>query len=452
MTQEWLNKNASLTLEQATQQVPNHIFSEAPFIEYCIRIAKDRFDDPLAQQVYANFLSLKSQATRQHYAITYLIQHGRLSQNSAQLPDTDRNQNLIDHGYRKRFFLKITLHRVYRLFKKPIKTDHSVIRAFIDTSETIFSNEIKTSGIFIYPTTTKLSRQWKLIKQCRKKYPNQYSLMGLPYSLKTALKCLTTKHFDALLVQEELRANMAHQHDFTEIKTNTLYTTDEFECTNVALYHNLSCTVINVAHGIGVCCPFVGHHKMINLHPLQNQYFQTWNPQVNCEIKPMTIHADQTYPDTRKLTVIFVHQPFDQLNLHYEHRMQTQVIAEISERCQKNNLPFKIKLHPGAKQNEQRHFIQYEWCKEHYLDTHKPIYFSLYSSAFFDFIKNGPYFLVTLDLLDPKMFFGDLVDITTLSNIQNILSELVNPSRWESKRNEQIAKLNHSSRTESCVE
>lgn len=318
----------------------------------------------------------------------------------------------------------------YILRKRKMKKTSSVIRSWVDVDEKLHIDHFSDSAIYIYPFGINLYRSYKFIKYCMKKYEN-VSLMGVPYSFYDVLKLFMCKGIkqDMRLIEYEMSAMVRHRKEFEAY--DEIYTSDEYIPAINALYSDFinRKKIVNNNHGVGYYNQYIKYTEMITYNEAQRIYYTKYNPNVAYNVKNTDFYY-KPFEKGKKVVVIFVDQNNLKIfSLLYENALQQAAFEKLKTVCTHMGLEFAIKFHPNRLISDQQEIMAENpdlIQLSSFGDDCNYIFFSLYSTAFYDFRHYGKFCFIKDDFFDPRSYFGDEIKPIFLDDIQNVLNDYIN--------------------------
>ncbi len=424
------------------------LFQTFEHVDSCERLAAAKGFQGLEYKVAVNFLFLKSRQARKLSALRWLYSTNKSSiktifidkslWSEGLFPDTvevnkfDTATRLCHVTWQQTavFVLKLLSHLLFRLFRTKAFQLSIVTRAWVEVTESLYPDLHKSSHILIYPFPMNLMRQLRFMKRILlgKKAA---SLEGLPYSLKgLSLPFISAERRLREIVKLETSAYLRHADEIVGRGAKTLQTSDEFEVGSVALCSRLrerGIPSINTAHGVGNYGPFQSYSEFVVLNSAQSDFYRERNPEIVFRIRTETNSIPAgTKTRNQHATIVFIHQNFRDLGLTFEDRLQLKIIGKLKEAALLFGINFVVKLHPNAATrniDEIRKCTGVTVARYISFDTIRPIFFTLNSTAYFDFRHLGPVLFYIDGSMRPETYFGNEIQTVTEAGLQNSIQQ-----------------------------
>ncbi|MEM9056555.1 MAG: hypothetical protein AAGD86_03710, partial [Pseudomonadota bacterium] len=290
-----LEDSRRLALRDLPDSVPSSSFMSDRHVAVCRRLASDQELSEALRPVYLNLLVTQSRRARELTALATLIDRGELAVRtlvSSVVSDDfvellggavaierrrrSRRPALIDRSRALRFVAKGLVHRLYRLVRRRPLTGTAFVRAWVDTTELAFGDEVRSATRLLYPFGGSPGRQLRYALAC-KRAGRAFSAMGIPYRLSDlAGIALRLSERDRRIAGAEHAAFAAHAEELQRAGVGTLFATDEFDAAAHVLHGALRASgvaCINRAHGIAVYGPHVSYTRFHVLSQRQRAYY-----------------------------------------------------------------------------------------------------------------------------------------------------------------------------------
>jgi len=332
----------------------------------------------------------------------------------------------IDKSQFMNAVIKFFINRLFRVLKKKrTSSNPSIVRAWTEHDIGLHKEKFYSSYIYIYPFGINLKRSFNFIKKCFKEN-NDVSLMGVPYSFNRLIKIFLNKNKDLSLLEYEIDAMKRHADDFCNFKT--VYTSDEFLPAVPALYHELTkknMSIINIAHGMGMLNPYNIYTKFKVVNELQKKFYEKFDQSIKYSIYRED-YIKETYTDKKLETIlVFIHQNYYAYDWLYEEKLLQNVLTIFNEITV---LKVCIKLHPNSTKKEKENiFFNFQNLEEiEKFDCKKfnYIFFTLHSSAYYDFREIGPFIFIEDDLFKPTDYFSNIQTIH-IDNLNSLINNKI---------------------------
>lgn len=346
----------------------------------------------------------------------------------------------IDYRHAVLLLQKAFIHRLFRLFSRPIRTGCSVIRAWVDVSEAMYGEQFSTADLRIFPFPLRVSRQLRFVLNCHRRRL-RFCLDGLKYSLsRSALTLLQRQRRDLSMVSIELEASRRYGKMLLEGAPQLVATSDEFEIASFAMYEAPiagGVKVINTAHGVGVYCPYVTYSEFYTFNDAQAQFYRAKNPAVVFHRRPPAntkIDLPKHVAPHARLALVLIHQPFDTHGALLEAAANLRVGAELARVARRLGADYFIKLHPNTPQAAAESTCRdlggtglMTWSG---LTLHRPIFFVFNSTTYFELQEAGPVFVYGGATFFPEIYFGSGCKLFNEESIERLVHVLRQPADW----------------------
>lgn len=335
--------------------------------------------------------------------------------------------------------LKAFVHYLYYsinalFFRKTVK-HKSIIRSWVEVSYTLYRDEFENSTVFVYPFGINIRRQLRYL-HLLKKMKSNFMIVGLKYSFNDLLKVVLHKRSrDYYYLKLESNAYKNHARFLLGFQPNRVFTTDEFECAGILLNQSLinnSVNVINKAHGIGMYCRYISYDTFEIYSDEQKRYYYTTSPRVNYLLnqnikKPITPPEGQS---NKGKAVVYVHSNVEDLGMKCEIRIQNIMLENLKVYSEKYNVPFIIKIHPNTSDKKVLSLTAKGFVCEKdinmILKSYEPIFFTIISTAYFDYRLLGSFYFYRDKYNDPSIYFGSEIKLLEISKLDEILDKELN--------------------------
>lgn len=462
--------NIIIKLNELKYKIPATIYASSLHDEICFFIAKNKIDNIESNnfKLYVNLLLLKSKKTRELTSLIYLITNNLIEVKEINCNYVDKiffenfldikynikyniffkEYNLIDKKYKYCVFpIKMILHKFYRILKNKVEYRESLIKTYVEDTIKFYPEHINNSIIYIYPFNLNINRQRKFIKYCKENHVKRYSLMGNPYSILAYLFSLVFGKSDFAVIDAERKAYLKHANELIDLRIKALYTLDEFETASFIMNKNLidnNIFVLNKTHGVGGYCLFLDYSILEVYTSKQYDRYALWNPHIKILFQNLNISNTRVYKN-ENIKLVFMHGNMEACGLNYEEELETNIIIKLSEISKVLGIDFFIKFHPNTLEKSKEKYIILK-IKEvkNIQEITNPLFITIFSTSFYDFLKFGPFLFLTDDLLNPKNIFG--ADIDSYHNYKNSIDiikyykDLIN---YKSLHNMQLDNINN---------
>ncbi len=416
---------------------------------------------PHLQPVLMNLLSLKSSRAKQIAALLSFIENNKknilevtvkkdIAKILAGLPQyrftyktiPGDSPNLIERKHSIQALLKAILHRAFRLLRHTPPSDSTLIRSWVEVTIKMFPEIYKSAELRIFPFALGLKRQIQFIKYCRE---NQlmHSLDGLPYSIPRAFINIFRNASRPLKMAEfEHLANHKYANEVLSWKPKKVYTSDEFEVGAISLHRTLldnGVAVINCAHGVGWYCPYVAYKEFWAITLEQGEFYSLRYPKINVKLRggqnsKLPFSKEDCIKNPPAL--VMIHQNFEDHSLHAEDAAQIRIARLLESASRSYDLPFLIKMHPNTTDDNKKKVASIlggkplvGWAD---LKQHRPIFFLINSTTFFELREIAPILVYEADSFAPETYFGSSYNSFTEGNCLEKINQLLAVDEWES--------------------
>lgn len=182
------------------------------------------------------------------------------------------------------------------------------------------------------------------------------------------------------------------------------------------------CHVVNRSHGVGLDCPFVYANVFDVLTTPQIDYYKYWNKDKNIEfniqkrdIQPVNSIVSQS----DEICYIFMHSNFKDHQLHYEGRLQEQILKALAYHAEHDDFDIMIKYHPNTSIKEA---INLPEINDVVSINKTKVFITINSASFYSFVHLGLFIFVGDDLCNPFNLIDKNVLFFHLSQMKHALS------------------------------
>lgn len=448
--------NGVINIADLDNIVPDTIYLTKLHVEVCAKIASSDQLTSDEQQLLTNILIKHSNKTKSITSLITLIKAGKIKPVAIKsgyitrstlekhidlrginiVNDKSDNGHFIDFSHFKKIFVKLVLHRIYRLLFRKIACT-SAIRSWVEISQIMYGDKYDNSLILIYPFVLNIKRHIRYIKHCFGDYKS-VTLCGLPYSLIDYMKLLVSSSYkDLHCVRFELNAYKKHATELGQIGVKHLYTSDEFEAGAFIMVKALQdngVNVINTAHGMSFGCPYVNYDTFYVYNNAQKDYYALKSEQVNYIVSPRSntdpVNCLIDSKENRKV-IVLIEANYARLGMQYYAGLESRAVNAIREFGLKYNIDTYVKMHPNRKVPGDLDQFSIAGVKviRHLSDIKhaKPVFVSFYSAAYYDFRHLGPFIFIYDGFVRPEEVYGeDGLVCAPLEEIDNVLLNYMN--------------------------
>ena len=462
-----LTDGRRLRLKDLQRMVPSCTFMSETHVEVCERLASRANLSAEVHQVYVNMLVKKSNRARQ---ITALIELNRARQSAIRAVYSDfigedlsdllgpdlilncgphRCSDFLELRQIFLFVVKVSAHRLFRLFRNRSLEAEDVVRAWVDTTDQLYPQLVKTATLLIYPFNASPPRQLRYLRRCWLERRN-CSMMGIPYRLRDLLRLMTNwRRREAIIATAEARAFQKHACELLNVGMTRIHTTDEFETAGFLLHGKLmdaGVECINTAHGIGLYGPYVAYSRFVCFNQRQRDYYQCRGRMGRFQVNSIVEHDDKklTDPgDAYRPTVVYLQGNWKQAGKEYEADFELRAINKLKHAAAAIGLPFVVKVHPNVTRRNMRRLEKHTDVtavrRLEEFDVGHPIFFSLMSTAYYTYLSLGPTCIVHDDLMWPGSLCGSGVCVTHIDELEEYLRSYRHSYYWVSQQQQQLA-------------
>ncbi|WP_134482492.1 hypothetical protein [Campylobacter showae] len=463
------SKGEVVKFSDLKRRTPSSVYFSSLHDRVCLNIAKRKISNTDSDdfKLYVNLLILKSSKVKELTSLIFLITHNVLSVSEIRCSYIEKsffddficlNYNIkytinfkqydfIDIKYKYIIFpVKIILHKIYRLLKNKVEYKKSLIKTYIEDTINFYPKQIQNSTIFIYPFNLNFNRQRKFIEYCKKNYPNNYSLMGNPYSLFGYLLGMITKDGDFNVIEAEKKAYMIHSHELLKFNIKELYTLDEFETASFVMNGNLirnNVFVLNKTHGVGGYCLYLNYSVLEVFTSRQYERYTKWNPHIRVLFQKINTFENKECKD-KGVKLVFMHGNMDACGLYYEEELEQKIIRKLKEISLNLNVDYFIKFHPNTTDKAKLKYKDLEIKEVTKIeDIENPLFFTIFSTSFYDFLKFGPFIFLSDDFFKQDDIFGrDMVACYNYNSAEEIIKHSIVYENYKHLHKSQIELLN----------
>ena len=463
-----LEDGSRIALSRLRRLVPHHTFMTPTHLEVCERLAARRDVDADLRPVYVNLLFKKSDRAKNLTALISLIEAGRLRVQAvradffaAEFADLlgekvriegspRQRRSVINARQVARFAVKTLAHLVYRRLRTRRLPRPHVLRAWVDTTDSVYPREVEEATLLIYPFTGNALRQVRYVRHCARS-GRHFSLMGLPYRWSDPLGVLLgSGQRDRRLVGAEAGAARRHARELRALGVERVSTTDEFEAGSYELHRLLmqdGATCRNTSHGVSVYGPYVhyDHFRFYNEQQLafyrRRGHFESYDYRslpgpigeaagaVDAPFEPMAVYVQGNWQQSGRF---------------YERRFEEDAIARIRDACRAIGMDFAVKLHPNLRT------VNAMWLRARFgvallrrleeIGGRKPVFLNMLSTTYYSSLRDGPTVFVADDLLEPWRIFGEGIPCVRLDELEAELARFEEPAYYAERLGAQIAR------------
>ena len=424
--------NGVIDIADLDNIVPDTIYLSKLHIEVCTKLASTMKLSEDEYHLLTNILIKHSNKTKTITALVSLIKAGKIKpiaiksgymtssilekhidlQGINIVNDKSDNGHFIDLSHFKKIFVKLVLHRIYRLLFRKIACT-SAIRSWVEISQIMYGDKYDSSLILIYPFVLNIKRHIRYIKHCFGNYKSA-TLCGLQYSLIDYMKLLiSSRSKDLHCVRFELNAYKKHAAELGQIGVKHLYTSDEFEAgafVMVKALQDCGAEVTNTAHGMSFGCPYVNYETFYVYNNAQKDYYSFKSEQVNYKVTPRSntdpVNCVLDNAEKKKKVIIFIEANYERLT-----NLENRAVDILREFSLKYSVDTYIKIHPNRKVPVDLNQFSIAGVKviRHLSEIKhaEPIFVSFYSAAYYDFRQLGPFIFIYDGFVWPEEVYGE---------------------------------------------
>jgi len=465
-----LSNGDRVSLVNLFKQTPSSVYASETHDNVCNYLSNEimKNKEELDIKLFTNLLLLKSKKARQLSALVYLINKKVINVNYIscsyvhssffdfflnnkgiiKIKKHNFMETLIDKKYIFVIFpVKMILHLFYKALSKKIKYKKNIIKTYVEDTINFYPEELKTSTIMIYPFNLNFKRQQNFIKYCKKNYPGSYTRMGLPYRpIKYLYSLLTNFSLDEKIVFFEKDAYTRHAKELLNLSIDKLFTLDEFEAASFVMNENLlqnKVYVMNKTHGVGGYCLFLAYSDLEVYTSKQMQRYKKWNPKINISFQDLDINKLEGNTKTDKsIQIVFIHGNMSACGLEYEESLEEDIILQTKKICDDLKISFFIKYHPNTTELYKEKYLNQKIETLKSIDNlDNPLFITIFSTSFYDFLKFGPFIFVSDELLNPCDIFGDDIEYININMICKTINFYKDFNNFTALHNKQIEQL-----------
>lgn len=437
------------------------LYQTAAHYEICHSIAQRRSADPTIQKVLENLYALKSNTVRKITALVAYLNRTEVPVSRLCVNPTVREmlpkhltegiqftpwvgsaESLIGWNHVGLLLAKAVLHRLFRWLPSTGNYESTFVRAWVDSSASLYPSEIRQGTVLVYPFALNLIRQLQFLKWCRRE-GIKFRLIGLPYSpLKILVDIVARRPNDLILAYAEIAANKRHSKELLDLAPSRLLTSDEFETASIVLYQSLltaGIEVINTAHGVGNYCPNIAYSEFRVITKAQRDFYMERNPNIRYTLVNSKIRRPKgllPYAESigKPVILVLIHQSFEVSPLRAEEFVQFQLDSELARLSKLFGVKYLIKIHPNSHNSRtvrgQRSFqgesIR-DWSE---LVAFRPIFITINSTVFLDVRGVAPVLAFAGPTFDPFLYFTPPIMTFTLQDLESVLRGLLQEDVW----------------------
>lgn len=451
--------------DQILSLVPSHIFSTALHIETCVIIAESqRSFSGDRKKVYINLLVRKSKKARILTALRFVDTNKMLALKEIHLYSNigtafesffsvpiqyikNSPNFLIDSPSKSVLTAKYIYHSIYRIIGWKLKwktiKNNSIVRSFVEVTERIHKDRLKSSLCLFFPFPYKFSRQLAFYKACKeKKY--QTAFMGVPYSLKNLITILL-KRTDSSIVDFEFEAHYKHGIELSKLNLKHYYTEDDYDASAFLIANELmknGCEVINTAHGVNQTCPYVNCNVFEVLTRPQYDFYSSFQHTKHISFKFQkkdSISSSCSLEKNRKTVFVFVHGNFKESQIIYESQLQSKIVSELEKNIDSYNV--FIKYHPNGYIFESTNIPVLESFDD-LNNRYNIVFMTMNSTTFFSHYHLGCFIFLGDDFCNPYTLVDKDVPFFHYQQVEKLLQDYSNAEFFTSKMQEQYNLIN----------
>ena len=294
-----------------------------------------------------------------------------------------------------------------------------IMRLWVETAAYNLSENHEKYAItecYIYPFGNKIGRVISLIGKLSKK-GYKFRLTGYRYSIVNLLKLLISFN-DELYLRYIQGACVKHMNEFADVEL--VLTSSEWSIQDVVTFRDAKFKFINVNHGMGFFSPYCSYTKIIHINEVQRKYYALRNSldfELNSSFTYLPTNTNNVQLASSKLVLI------DQGDLKsklrgYEDGLYKKLCSILSE----HDGEVFVKFHPNSTVEHKKYILEcYGFSELQSFEKDKYTFFSLFSTAYYDFGYRGSFVFIKDDLFSPTSLFGDLIDVRHINELKNIL-------------------------------
>lgn len=466
------SENELIRFSELKNKVPSVICDSALHDSICFNIARRKISDIESDRfkLYVNLLILKSSKAKELTALIFIITNSLFdvkeincnyiersffddfidTKYNIKYITSRREYNFIDAKYKYIIFpAKMLIHRLYRLLRSGGSCKNVIIKTYVEDTLNFYKEEMNNSTIFLYPFNLNFNRQKRFIKYCKEQHNGSYSLMGNPYNLFYYIFGLVTKNSDINVVNIERKAYYEHSIELLNWGVKQLFTLDEFEAASFIMNGNLiknNVSVLNKTHGVGLYCLYLNYSTIEVYTSRQYMRYRQWNPHINISFQKLNIlyKYDNTCRN-EKIKLVFMHGNYKDHGILYDEELQKKIVVKLQEVSSKLDLEYYIKFHPNSTSQTKEDYANLNIKElDSVLQIKNPLFITIISTSFYDFLKFGPFVFLSDDLLNPILAFGDdILSWHNYNNAESAISDNTNFLNYKALHKSQIEHLNN---------
>ncbi len=413
---------------------------------------------PIEHKALVNLYALKSGRVRELAALTYFLQteaescqriaihHDGIEVLRSFAPG--QAEKLLDLGPWESDYitrpavlfvgLKMMLHRLFRLFARPVAASGSMVRGWVEVTASMYEQEMPGSSVRLYPFPYGILRQWRFLQHCRRRGLD-VALAGIPYSGRHMLRLVLSRRPSAVaVVAAEVDGYRRYSAELLAQGVRQVHTSDEFEIAALALYEPLiaqQVNVVNTAHGVGLYAPYVAYSEFRGVNLAQAEFYRRRCPSL-CALSRrgkntrLALGSIDEVRD-REPSIVLIDQNFMDFNCHAEAQALVRIRDSLERLSVSTGVPLFIKIHPnskheGGKQSGEAVYVR-SWQE---LAGHRPVFVMVNSTAWYDVQGHGPALVCDEHSFYPEIYFGADLDRFVLDNLEARVRALFDPQRW----------------------
>jgi hypothetical protein len=335
--------------------------------------------------------------------------------------------------------LKIFLHRFFRLLSVRSKGATSIVRGWVEVTESMYKDRLESSVLLLYPFPYGFARQFRFFHAAKKRGVRVH-LAGLPYRWRHLPGLLFSSHDSPLrVVEAEVQAYLDYADELLAQGVRAIYTSDEFEVASVALYERLIASgvkVVNTAHGVGLYAPFVAYSEFRGVNFAQANFYRGRCPDLipvvrvgqNAQLAMARVEDARDLPPA----VVLLDQNFLDFQCLAEDLALKSTYEKLGGLCERCGLPLFVKIHPNSKDDRASKTFGVVRRVRRWEDITgvRPIFVTVNSTAFYDVQGYGPILICNERSFFPEIYFGEALLTYTLDNLELQIENLLDNASW----------------------
>lgn len=446
--------------DRVYREVPGTCFQLPLHAFVCTALARQTIRGRQLQRVYINSLFQFSLTAKNITSLIVLIDSQRIQvadipsvklravveairdswRHGAEIPSsTSLSQylppRLLDTVTVQHLLKKALIHWAFRARRKAIGQGwpKSIVRAWVEISEDIHREQFESSTILIFPSAA-WRRQLRFIRSCYARFKH-VTVWGVPYSIRSIGKVfLSGRRRDRALLLLEIQAHRKLAAELLAIQPVSIRTSDEFIPGALVLFRGLSrlgIRGINAAHGVGIYGPYVNHTDFECFTQQQLNFYSQFNASTSLTLSPIApVGIDKSlrtipYTAPLPLAVVYIHQFAPVSDCPYETNLQDRILNQLASLSAAEDPTVLIKLHPSVTRSEHNrlqrtypiHFVQ----DLRSLENRQILFINMCSTAYYTFAHFGKTLFVCDDLHDPRVLFGNEIDLVHVDSLADQL-------------------------------